>query len=349
MTTTWLPREGLAHQLFDAIPENHAMTVVVGFAEPLADERAQELQQAVENWAGSADWGGNEPGFAVDFNGQYLSIGWVGVVHGRDPAEQLIARLGAEGFEVREVALGVREVDDEGTPGTFLSDPRVDLGADEYGDLLEADEAVPEDDEDDDDDEADDDPDGSDDDDDDDDAQENSPRQRSLMNAFWRSSFDAARPTPPVLDPAGMFSMIQLDDGSMVSERRCMMPLLPGIRVGYGLVDVEDREVDERAREVGDTVRRCLDAAFPAGSRPPVFNREADPDGVVDPIAAHGRSGYAFALQREGMIAPYPGTFRYREYELLSGLANAVKELALAPVIHWSRDEVYIVNLWEKA
>ena len=31
MTPTWLPREGLEHPLFAAIPESHAMTVVVGF------------------------------------------------------------------------------------------------------------------------------------------------------------------------------------------------------------------------------------------------------------------------------------------------------------------------------
>jgi hypothetical protein len=335
MTTTWLPREGLAHPLFAAIPDNHAMTVVVGFAEALEDDRAQALQQTVEAWAGAASWGGGEPGFAVDFNGQYLSVGWVGVSTAREPAEQLLARLDASGFDVREVALGVREVDDDGNPGSFLSDDRVDLGADGYADLLGADEAL-----------------GDDEDDaeqsDEDDDEEGSERQRALMNAFWRSSFDVARPTPPVLDPAGMFSMIQLDDGSMLSERRCVMPLLPGVRVGYGLVDVEDREVDARTREVGETVRGCLDVVFPTGTRPMVFNREADPNGVIDPIAAHGRRGYAFALQREQMIAPYPGTFRYREYELLSGLANAVEALALAPVIHWSRDEVYIVNLWER-
>jgi hypothetical protein len=343
MTTTWLPREGLAHQLFDAIPENHAMTVVVGFADALEDERAHELQHTVESWAGSAAWEGGEPGFAVDFNGQYLSIGWVGVGEARQPAEQLLSRLADAGFEVREVAFGVREVDEDGNPGAFLTDPRVDLGADGYGDLLGADEVVDEpESESESADEGDEDEDG-----DDDDA-ENSPRQRSLMNAFWRSSFDADRPKPPVIDPAGMFSMIQLDDGSMVSERRCVMPHLPGIRVGYGLVDVEDREPDDRAREVGETVRRCLDFTFPSGARPMVFNREAEPDGTIDPIAAHGRRGYAFALQREQMIAPYPGAFRYREYELLSGLANAVKELGLAPVIHWSRDEVYIVNLWER-
>ena len=335
MTTTWLPREGLGHPLFDAIPDDHAMTVVVGFGEPLEDDRAHALQHTVEAWAGSDAWEGGEPGFAVDFNGQYLSIGWVGVGDGRGPAEQLLARIEAAGFDVREVALGVREVDEDGNPGAFLADARVDLGAEGYAELLGADE-VPADD-----------GDAAGDDDDDDDAQ-NSPRQRSLMNAFWRSSFDVDRPRPPVLDPAGMISMIQLDDGSMVSERRCVMPHLPGIRVGYGLVDVEDREVDDRAREVGETVRRCLDGTFPAGMRPVVFNREAEPDGTIDPIAAHGRRGYAFALQREQMIAPYPGAFRYREYELLSGLVSAVDELALAPVIHWSRDEVYIVNLWER-
>lgn len=347
MTTTWLPREGLAHELFATIPDGHAMTVVVGFPEPLEEERAHALQQTVEGWAGSADWQGAEPGFAVDFNGQYLSIGWVGTPQGRRPAEQLLALLADAGFEVREVALGVREVDDEGSPGAFLTDDRVDLGADGYGDLLEADEAVAfgSDEDEDDEDEGDesDDEDG-----DDDEDPEDEERQRTLMNAFWRSSFDDARPRPPVLDPQGMFSMIQLEDGSMLSERRCVLPHEPGVRIGYGLVDVEDREIDARTHEVGDTVRRCLDLAFPEGARPPVFNREAVPDGTIDPISAHGRRGYAFAMQREGMIAPYPGTFRYREYELLAGLADAVRQLDLAPVIHWSRDEVYIVNLWER-
>ncbi len=328
-TPSWLPREALAHPLFAAIPDGHAMTVVVGFVEPLEDDRAQALQQTVEDWAGAASWGGGEPGFAVDFNGQFLSVGWVGVSTAREPTEQLLARLDEAGFDVREVALGVREVDDDGNPGAFLPDTRIDLGADGYADLLGADEALP-------------------DEDDEDEEGDGSERQRSLMNAFWRASFDVDRPTPPVLDPAGMFSMIQLDDGSMLSERRCVMPLLPGVRVGYGLVDVEDREVDARTHEVGETVRRCLDDAFPVGARPMVFNREAEPDGTIDPIAAHGRRGYAFALQREQMIAPYPGTFRYREYELLDGLANAVDSLGLAPVIHWSRDEVYIVNLWER-
>jgi len=334
MRIAWLPAEGFDHPLFATVPETCAMSCVIGFAAPVQAEGVEALQAIVDGWSKSTDWraAGGEPGFAIEFDGAFLSVGLLGVPGAARPLHALVARLGEAIGPVREVALGLSEVDQDGHPGAFVEDTRLAPCAEGYRELLDANERICLD------------------------TREESGeaeaeidayRSDLLMQAYWRSSFDAAQPFPPRTDPRGMFSVVKYDDGSLVTERRCLLPYLPGVRIGYGLVEVEDRPVEQRHHEASRVVQACLERSFPEGTRPPVFNKQADADGPLDPIRAHDRPGFAFALRREDMLVRYPGTFRYREYELLAGLAAAVAEFGLAPVIHWDRASVYIVNLWE--
>jgi hypothetical protein len=161
---------------------------------------------------------------------------------------------------------------------------------------------------------------------------------------FWSASFDLARTPPPVEDPAGMFSMLQMKDGSMVMELRVSLHI-PDVRVSYGLVEVDDRPSDARSGKLSKRVAGALRSSF--GGKPPDFyDREARAGGI-DCIARGDRKGYAFAFQRDDLLASMVGRFRYREYELLMAMREVVLGEKLAPVVHWLRDSVYIVNLWQ--
>ncbi len=161
---------------------------------------------------------------------------------------------------------------------------------------------------------------------------------------YWAASFDLSRPAPPILDPAGMFSMMQTDHGLIAELRPALF--VPDVRVSYGLMDVDDRELDARGREVARMVRQCFDTAF-GGKAPPFLDREAE-DWALDAIAKQGRRGYAFALRRDSLLTSMVMRYRYRENELLYALRAAVLALGLAPVVHWDRGDVFIVNLWEQ-
>jgi len=167
--------------------------------------------------------------------------------------------------------------------------------------------------------------------------------------ALWRASFDPTRERPPVVDPHGMESLVQFEDGSSLRERSCVLPYLPELRIAWGLIVVEQRAPTDRGREVTATLLECLGESFPRARRPPMWNRAGKIDDLVDCVSAFGRDGYAFAIKREQVRVFYPKDYRAREYELLTGVADAIARLGLARVIHWTRDPVYVVNVWEPA
>ncbi|NOU33126.1 MAG: hypothetical protein HOO96_34945 [Polyangiaceae bacterium] len=338
MRSHTIPREGLAHPILESIPEDRVLDMVLGFAEPLTPQAAEMLQATVNQWAEDLQRASEgQTQFRIGFNGQALSVALFGVERPHPHLDALVQAVTKAGLAFAEIVYGLQEVDADGDPGSFVEDPRIDLGSDSFGELVTpqdradavtvkaASASSDDDDEDDEDDE-------------DNDAK---------MLAFWRASFDATRPAPPFLDPQGMFSVLTLNDGGMVTERRSLLPYAPKLRVGYGLVNVDDRPAEDRDRQVSDGIRRAFEGSFPAGARPPLLNAAGEEDGTCDCISAYGRRGWRFAVDREAMLALYPFDFRYREYELLAGLADAIAALGLAPVIHWDRGGVYLINLWE--
>jgi hypothetical protein len=160
---------------------------------------------------------------------------------------------------------------------------------------------------------------------------------------FWERSFDFGQPPPPIEDPAGMFSILQMEEGLIMELRPPLF--IPDVRVCYGLTDVEDQPADQRAEAVAKALGASLHTYF-AGHPPRFFNREAEL-GKIDRIERGSRSGYSCAVEREDLLASMVDRFRYCEHELLMAFRQVVKEMALAPVIHWMRDSVYIMNLWE--
>lgn len=182
------------------------------------------------------------------------------------------------------------------------------------------------------------------------------PREQAILPAddadlLWARSFaDDADVTAalPSEDPDGMVTMLQLEDGTTLTEERSAALYIPGVRIVYGLVDVDRVEPNARDAEIIATLVDCLRASF-GGDAPSLYNVRGERNTTLDHISREGRHGYAFAIVRQEMMRLYPGGFRYREHELFYGVADAVAALDLAPVIHWDRDQVYILNVWERA
>jgi hypothetical protein len=177
------------------------------------------------------------------------------------------------------------------------------------------------------------------------------PKQKDYKkeDAWWRASFDETIAAPMTEDPAGMLSVVRHENGTMLMELRPAALAVPGVRIVYGLPDgVEYPKTNRRAVEVTKGVSGALAKAF--GGRPPkLYNADAKAGRTFERISRDGRSGYVFAIAREDeMFAVYPSCFRYREYELMVGLSQAIETLRLQPVIHWLRDHCYMVNLWER-
>jgi tetratricopeptide (TPR) repeat protein len=171
-------------------------------------------------------------------------------------------------------------------------------------------------------------------------------------DARWEALFDPRKTAPASEPEGGLFIMMPNGQGGYVRERRNAQLFVPGVRISYFTPEVDYPEVDAgepRRAEVQRDVLRSLEHAF-RGARPPIRDREGQAN-TVDVIERTGRRGYAFALegQTEEMIVHYPGSFRYREYELMIGLRDAIRTLRLAPVINWYREGgLYILNVWER-
>jgi len=165
--------------------------------------------------------------------------------------------------------------------------------------------------------------------------------------AFWSALFDREATPPPSEDRENTVSM-SLGAGGMRWEERGIPLFLEGVRIGYGTPTVEQLDRTPRCREVLVALVKALESRLPHG-RPPILNRDGQLDASVDRIRQRGRFGYGFALRRtEALTAPYPGSFRLREYEVLLAMRDVIEELKLERVVNWYRGEVLIVNLWER-
>jgi hypothetical protein len=176
------------------------------------------------------------------------------------------------------------------------------------------------------------------------------PREKDYTSepAWWKASF--ARGTPPMSeDPRGMLSATTFGKAGLRFEVRPTLLGRKGLRIVYGLPNgVEYPRRNARAKEVTRVVTKALAKSF--GGKPPgLYDAKAVAGRTFERISKSGRHGYVFALPRgEEMLAVYASCYRYREYELFEGLAEAVVALDLEPVVHWLRDHAFIVNLWER-
>ena len=131
----------------------------------------------------------------------------------------------------------------------------------------------------------------------------------------------------------------------LVLEHRGSPLYFPGVRIGYGTAPFDQAPPDRRTEEV----RRVLVDALTEGwrtvfkapgkghTRPQPLNR----DGAVDRISkitCGTRVGYLFAIESVQLLdRPSPRSCRYREYELMEAVIDAVGRLGLAPVVTWQR------------
>lgn len=167
---------------------------------------------------------------------------------------------------------------------------------------------------------------------------------------FWKRSFDLTTPPPDTEDPDGMFAVAQMDGGGMITEFRPFTLYFPDVRVVYGLGNIEDEPPNERCHTLLASLRKALAAYFTPNEQEAIqlFNQEGEANQRLDRIRHEQRMGYSFAVRREDLSAFVGEHFRYMEYELLLSLRDVVRQENLQPTLHWSRDEVYIFNLWER-
>lgn len=300
-----IPNDALESEFFESVPEDESLEAFVTFDPPLTRSNAlsrafggrddhKTVALAVDEWASRA---APETAIVKEADSATFRIGAVGLADPRAAMRSLVEVVGKTGFGIRDVVFLRRTIDEDGSPGSTVDDPRM-LATEDVG----------------------------------------------SEDEYWDASFDLSRAPPPVEDPAGMFSILQMKDNSMVMELRVSLHI-PDVRVSYGLVDVDDRKSDARADELSKRIGEALRASF--GSKAPDFYDREAKKGGIDCIARGDRKGWAFAFQRDDLLASMVGRFRYREYELLMAMREVVLGEKLAPVVHWLRDSVYIVNLWQ--
>jgi hypothetical protein len=163
----------------------------------------------------------------------------------------------------------------------------------------------------------------------------------------WEPSFDPGV-APPASEPeGGLFMMFPVPDGQL-PERRNARLWLRDLRIVYGLPDVEHTPADARSADVAIALDVALRHVF--RGLPPRFRDRHGRPGAVDGIRCEGRRGFAVAV--DGLdprfLVHYPGTSRFREYELFQAMRELCGAVGLRPVVHWYREGgLYVVNCWE--
>ena len=168
--------------------------------------------------------------------------------------------------------------------------------------------------------------------------------------AFWRAVFGSKLPAPPSEDPHGMFSMVAFSKGTRAFELRAMPLYLTDVRIVYGTPRVDVFDADPRSTQVGQVLREKLNQRF-VGQVPEFVNNKGEAHQVMR-VGHDKRIGYSFAIRRSAeamapLMAQYPSSVRFREYELMLALRDTGQLLDLEPVILWLRGDSYIFNLWE--
>jgi hypothetical protein len=309
---TLIPEEGIDHPVFEVVDKGEALSVMLTFSDEATDAQLAALPGLLTAWDAGVAWdaAGGKPEASSEGDGLCLHL-----VLAR-PAKLLGGGKPLRPREpVRALLAALRR---DGPPLAEVMLARLRLP--KKGELLW--HAI------------------------------DDPRDRAEHHddeeAMWGASFDP-KATPPASEPeGGLFIMMPIGQGTL-AERRNMRLWLADVRIVYGLPTVEYRDADARSAEVAAAITEGVDRCFRGG--PPAFFDRSEQRGAVDAILCRGRHGHAFALkgQNDRMLAHYPTTFRYREYELMQAMREVMGATGLAPVIHWYREGgLYILNLWER-
>ncbi len=162
--------------------------------------------------------------------------------------------------------------------------------------------------------------------------------------AWWDASFDWEK-APPISEQVERVIATTADGQSQLMEKRGMRLYLDDCRIVYGTAGAEVFSRNNYCTSIATYLTQLFGKYF-HGFPPKLLNKYGDPD-HVDLLIRQGRQGYRFRLEPALLTVNYPKTFRFKEYELMLLLREAIQTLHLSPVIHWTRDEYYEINLWE--
>lgn len=184
---------------------------------------------------------------------------------------------------------------------------------------------------------------------------------REYLDQLW--DLDAEPPASELESDlkGGFFSQDEL-----ILEHRGAPLHFPGFRVAYGTAPFREVPADERTEQVRRTLiesfidgwRTLYKAPGKGHSRPQPLARDGAID-QVDKIECGTRVGYVFSVEAVELLdRPSPSTCRFREYELIEAILDAVTRLGLAPVVTWQRygtvvlapikrPDTVVVQLWE--
>ena len=333
------PRDGLAFRGFAGAGVDDELRVSIGFTGEVLGDDSLRLQQLVDMWRDVAD---------AHAGGDAVRDAWIAdhavslrvgdLPYPAELLQLLLAELHAARLPVQDVALArFRPATDHGLQFTAGW------------------QAVP-------------DPDD--------------PRGPAVFDTFDLYAAAAFDATPPPASESPQHLLAGRWDGRgqrVVYAERTFTLHLPDVRICYGVLQDGFVAPDARSAAVGealtDALARRFDRRrvwfFPPGKDPGPprpFTRDNRPG--VEPLHAHlagaPRRGYGFAIDTHTCLHDVgPGQYRYRENELMEGVADAIRGLGLRPLIMWQRfgnplpvpahpgwahpmePTVYVLNLWE--
>lgn len=318
-----VPREGLCNPVFDGMGATEDLIVSMSFLPGLTDEQVR----VVHRWLRSL----SEPGGLGDplvsplaatepFVHEHLFHARLGNLHDpRGAVQRLIDKLTVAGAQIQDSFYACWEWRPDGIMGP-RPDPRAPTPATEISTMTD------------------------------------------YLDRLWDPRL--APPNSEVdTDLVGGFVVLD----QLVLEHRGSALYFPEARIGYGLAPFTLCPVDRRTSEVRRTVIASLAAGwrtlFKAPGKGHARPQPVSSTGIadqIDKIACGTRVGYLLSIEAvELMDRPSPQACRFREYELMEALLDAVAQLALAPVVTWQRfgiptvltpisqPETVEIQLWE--
>jgi hypothetical protein len=307
-----VPEEGPGCPLFSAVEAGDTVEATILFGKPLAESQLDNAEAALLGWFAGAEWGGRVP-ILVDerLTASCLHVAVTGVRTAESALRLLLDVLVGTGVPVQRAVFARLREDGDRDALVRGMDPSARPQV-EYDD----------------------------------------------PDAWWEACFDASAAPPLSEDRAELAS----DDNGLLEigrttyvERRGLPLHVRDVRICYGLAEVARGPLLEeaeqvRADEVARALRTAIQERFGGIDAPPSTSRVLTRDVPLDCIRSGGRLGYACAF-KAGDLREFlhDHLFRYREYELMLALREAIRALDLEPVVCWRRfDRRYVVQLWER-